>query len=85
MKPIKNAIESVCIAITYYMEYLETQCERNTKHQKNENSPNKLPLDDFVISPIKKYVHTNESKDNLLEALSCPLKDTSVYELFEMH
>ena len=34
MKPIKNVVESVCIAITEYLEYLETQCKRNTLYQK---------------------------------------------------
>ena len=44
-----------------------------------------MPLDDFVISPIKQYVHTNENKDNnVLEKLTRALQDTSVYEPLEM-
>ena len=84
MKPIKKVIESVCIAITERLEYLETQCKRNILHQKNENSPTEMPVDDFVISPIKQYVHTNGSKDNVLEKLTRALQDTSVYEPLEM-
>ena len=34
MKPIKNVIASVCITITEYLEYLETQCKRNTVSKK---------------------------------------------------
>ena len=79
-----TCIESVCIAITEYLEYLETQCKRNTRYQKNENSPTEMPLDDFVISPIKQYVHTNESKVNALEKLMRALQDTSVYKPLEM-
>ena len=59
------------------MKYLETQCKRNTKHQKNENSSNKLSLDDFVISPYKLQVRIN----------MCIEKDTMCikrYETLEM-
>ena len=44
MNALRNVINSVCSVISVYIEYLETQYERNMKDKSNENIPSESSL-----------------------------------------